>query len=282
MSFLASKEKGAICLFGAPFDSTSSFRPGSRFGPQAIREASHGLETYSPVQRLDLADSSFIDMGDLELPFGDPAKSLSLIEEKTSGILSSGAIPFLTGGEHLVTLGSFNAVERYHKDIKVIHLDAHADLREEYLGSRLSHATVIRRISETVGFDRIKQIGVRSMDRSEAELALRLSASPEEAIKWAQDDPIYLTCDLDILDPSIFPGTGTPEPGGIAFNDLSEMLLILINSLNVAAIDMVELSPICDITGTSSVVAAKLVRECLIAIGRKVKEVHHACGQGVA
>jgi agmatinase len=282
MGFISSGEKGAICLFGAPFDSTSSFRPGSRFGPQAIREASHGLETYSPVQKLDLADISFIDAGDLEVPFGDPGQALSLIEKKTSGILSSGAIPFLTGGEHLVTLGAFNAVARYHKDIKVIHLDAHADLREEYLGSRLSHATVIRRISEIVGFDRIKQIGVRSMDRSEAELACRLSASPEEAIKWAQDDPIYLTCDLDILDPSVFPGTGTPEPGGIAFNDLSGMLLYLINALNVAAIDMVELCPMCDLAGTSSVVAAKLVRECLIAIGRKVKEVHHARGQGVA
>jgi agmatinase len=282
MAFISSGEKGAICLFGAPFDSTSSFRPGSRFGPQAIREASHGLETYSPVQKMDLADISFIDMGDLELPFGDPGQALSLIEEKTSGILSSGAIPFLIGGEHLVTLGAFKAVERYHKDIKVIHLDAHADLREEYLGLRLSHATVIRRVSEIVGTGRIKQIGVRSMDRTEVELAGELASLPDDVIIWGQGSPIYLTCDLDIMDPSIFPGTGTPEPGGITFNDLSEMLLSLINSLNVAAIDMVELSPICDNTGTSSVVAAKLVRECLIAIGRKVKEVHHACGQGVA
>ncbi len=282
MGFISSGENGAICLFGAPFDSTSSFRPGSRFGPQAIREASHALETYSPVQTLDLADISFIDAGDLELPFGDPGQALSLIEKKTSSILSSGAIPFLMGGEHLVTLGAFKAVERHYRDIRLVHLDAHADLREEYLGSRLSHATVIRRISETAGFDRIKQIGVRSLDRSEAELAGKLSSTPEKVIKWAQDDPIYLTCDLDILDPSVFPGTGTPEPGGIAFNDLSKMLLNLINSLNVAAIDMVELCPMCDLAGTSSVVAAKLVRECLIAIGRKVKEVHHACGQGVA
>ena len=276
MKFLASKETGAICLFGAPFDSTSSFRPGSRFGPQAIREASHGLETYSPDQRLDLADISFVDMGDLELPFGDPGQALSLIEEKTSSILSSGAIPFLTGGEHLVTLGAFKAVERYYKDIKVIHLDAHADLRDEYLGSKLSHATVIRRVSEIVGTGRIKQIGVRSMDRTEVELAAKLASFPDDVIIWGQGGPIYLTCDLDILDPSIFPGTGTPEPGGIAFNDLSEMLLKLINSLNVAAIDIVELSPIYDITGTSSVVAAKLVRECLIAIGRKFKEENHA------
>ncbi|HEY9161287.1 MAG TPA: agmatinase [Desulfomonilia bacterium] len=270
MRFIASKEKGAICLFGAPFDSTSSFRPGSRFGPQAIREASHGLETYSPVQKMDLQDISFIDAGDLELPFGDPAQALLMIEEKSSNILSSGAIPFLTGGEHLVTLGTFKAVERHYRDIRLVHLDAHADLREEYLGSRFSHATVIRRISETVGFDRIKQIGVRSSDRSEAELAAKLSSTPEEIIKWAHNSPIYLTCDLDILDPSIFPGTGTPEPGGITFNELSGILLKLINSLNIAAIDMVELCPMCDLTGTSSVVAAKLVRECLIAIGRKV------------
>jgi agmatinase len=270
MRFLASKEKGVICLFGAPFDSTTSFRPGSRFGPQAIREASHGLETYSPVQKLDLADISFVDEGDLELPFGDPYKALELIEKKTSDILSTGAVPFLTGGEHLVTLGAFKALERCYPDIKVIQLDAHADLRDEYLGARLSHATVIRRVTEIVGIDRIKQIGVRSMDRSEAELALNLSSSLIEVIKWAHNSPVYITSDLDILDPSVFPGTGTPEPGGITFNELSEMLLSLITSLNIVAIDMVELSPMCDITGTSSVVAAKLVRECLIAIGKKL------------
>jgi agmatinase len=282
MRFLASKETGAICLFGAPFDSTTSFRPGSRFGPQAIREASHGLETYSPVQDLDLTDSSFVDVGNLELPFGDPYRTLELIEKETGSILSTGAIPFLIGGEHLVTLGAFRALDQYYQDIKVIQLDAHADLRDEYLGTSLSHATVIRRVAEIVGIDRIKQIGVRSMDRSETELACKLASSRNEVIEWAHNSPVYITCDLDILDPSVFPGTGTPEPGGITFNELSEILISLIKSVHIAAIDMVELSPMYDITGTSSVVAAKLVRECLIAIGRKFKEVNHARGQGAA
>jgi agmatinase len=270
MAFMASKKIGRICLFGAPFDSTASFRPGSRFGPQAIRETSFGLETYSPGQDYDLTDISFTDEGDLELPFGDPAPALEIIEKKTASILSDNGIPFLFGGDHLVSLGAFRAVRFHCPDVKVIHIDAHADLREEYLGSKLSHASVIRRISELAGFDNIRQIGIRSMDRSEVSLARTLKTDFKAAISWAGNSPVYLTCDLDVLDPSVLPGTGTPEPGGISFIELTDTLIQLIKALKITGIDIVELAPMLDPTGNSSVVAAKLVRECLIAIGKKL------------
>ena len=279
MKFMASKKRGRIRLFGAPFDSTSSFRPGSRFGPQAIRDASYGLETYSPGQDFDLEDISFSDEGDLELPFGAPEPALEIIDNKTSSILSDNSIPFILGGEHLVTLGAFRAVHRSCPDIKVIHLDAHADLREDYLGMKLSHATVIRRISDMIGMDGIRQIGIRSMAKEESAIAKQLRTSAEQVITWASSSAVYLTCDLDILDPSVLPGTGTPEPGGLSLNELRQVLTDLTTSLNIAGIDIVELSPSIDTTGNSSVVAAKLVRECLISIGKKYKEDHYAGGQ---
>lgn len=282
MNFIASKEKGGICLFGAPFDSTASFRPGSRFAPQAIREASYALETYSFVQGIDLEDLSFFDDGNLELPFGDPCDALGLIEDKIARIISNGSKPFLIGGEHLVTLGAFRSARKSYPDIKLVHIDAHADLRDEYLGKKLSHATVVRRISEITELQGIKQIGVRSVDRSEISLADELNSNLTDVLKWAQNSPLYITCDLDVLDPSVLPGTGTPEPGGMTFNELNDLLLALIEKLDVEVIDIVELSPMYDISGTSSVVAAKLVRECLIAIGRKAREVNNGNRPGAA
>jgi agmatinase len=279
VKFIASNDNGKICIFGAPFDSTSSFRPGSRFAPQAIRDASYGLETYSIEQDYDLEDISFTDDGDLELPFGDPAPAIDIIEEKTSSCLLENKLPFLLGGEHLVTLGAFRAVYKLFPDTRVIHLDAHADLRDDYLGAKLSHATVIRRIADIIGLDRIRQIGIRSMTKEEAEPVKQIRASYKDAALWATDYPVYLTCDLDVLDPSVLPGTGTPEPGGMTFIELKDILIHLTSTLNIAAIDIVELSPQIDHSGNSSVVAAKLLRECLISLGKKQREVKHAGGQ---
>lgn len=267
MQYIASKTSGRICLFGAPFDSTTSYRPGSRFGPPAIREASYSLETYSPIQDADLADVSFMDRGDIELPFGDPAPGLAMIKKTTEEILAAERLPFLLGGEHLVTLGAIQAAAQTYDGLKVIHLDAHADLREDYLGQRLSHATVIRRVSDITGTDSIRQIGIRSLDKPERELMQRLKSSPAEIVAWAGESPCYLTCDLDILDPSVLPGTGNPEPGGISFMELIHLLLPIFAHTHIVGLDMVELAPNQDPTGASSVVAAKVVRECLIALG---------------
>ena len=269
-TYMSAQSDGRICLFGAPFDSTSSFRPGSRFGPGAIREASYALETFSPIQGADLEDCTFMDQGDLELPFGDPVPVLAHIESHAEEILSRGRTPFLLGGEHLVSLGAIRAAARAHPDLMVIHLDAHADLREEYLGMKLSHATVIRRVLDLLGPDSVRQIGVRSCTRQEHGIASTLVSLPEQIALRTGTKPCYLTCDLDILDPSVLPGTGTPEPGGLTFNELAATLISIMTRVHIVGLDVVELAPQIDPTGVSSVVAAKVVRECLIALGRRI------------
>lgn len=271
MTYMSAQPDGRICLFGAPFDSTTSYRPGSRFAPGAIREASFGLETFSPALAGDLEDCSFMDLGDLELPFGDPAPALALVEQCTEGLLSRGKIPFLLGGEHLVSLGAIRAMHRRYPDLMIIHLDAHADLREEYLGMKLSHATVMRRVLDLVGAENIRQLGVRSCTRQEHGLAVDLESIPEQIALRAGARPCYLTCDLDILDPSVLPGTGTPEPGGCTFPELVKLLTSILARQHVMGLDVVELAPQLDPTGVSAVVAAKVVRECLITLDRTLK-----------
>ncbi len=266
MSFIGAKPAGHLCIFGAPFDATTSFRPGARFGPEAIRSASYGIETFSPLLNLDLENTDFMDDGDLELPFGNPEPALDLIMSRTAAILSEGRLPILLGGEHLVSLGAIRAAAAHFEDLKIIHLDAHADLRDEYLGQKLSHATVMRRAGEICDLDNIRQIGIRSCDRNEFDLAGKIKAQPQEILTWAGNSPCYLTLDLDVLDPAFLPGTGTPEPGGMSFNELLEALMLLIAKLNIVALDMVELAPMLDHSGVSAVVAAKLLRECLLAL----------------
>lgn len=138
-------EEARIVIFGAPFDSTTSYRPGTRFASRTMRAESYGLETYSPYQDLDLEDAAVFDGGDLELCFGDVDRALGAITDFTAKILEKGRLPLMIGGEHLVTLGSVRAVASKYPDLHVIHFDAHADLRDDYLGARLSHATVLRR-----------------------------------------------------------------------------------------------------------------------------------------
>jgi len=266
--YMSSKAEGRICLFGAPFDSTASFRPGARFGPAAIREASYGLETFSPVQSADLDDCPYMDMGDLELPFGDPVPALDMVEKTACEILAKGRIPFMLGGEHLMSLGAIRAAMKIHPGLTVVHIDAHADLREDYLGARLSHATVMRRVFELTGPDSLFQIGVRSCTREEHALVNELDTLPERIALKIGERPCYLSCDLDVLDPSVLPGTGTPEPGGLMFGELSSILVSVMTRLNIIGLDVVELAPQLDPSGVSGVAAAKIVRECLLALYR--------------
>lgn len=259
-------------LFGAPFDGTTSFRPGTRFGPQAIRAESDGIETYSPYQNKDLEDIAVFDSGDLLLPFGNTEAVLSMIEARTQEILDAGKMPVMLGGEHLVTLGAVRAMVKKYPDLHIIHFDAHADLRDDYLGERLSHATVLRRSWDLLGDGRIHQFGIRSGERSEFEFALEHTDFHPFNVKDVLDVvlalgdkvPVYVTLDLDVLDPSLFCGTGTPEAGGIVFQDLEEALLAL-EALNVVGFDMNELSPHYDASGVSTAVACKVLREMLLA-----------------
>lgn len=276
--FIASSEEYAsarVVLFGAPYDSTTSFRPGTRFGPAAIRSESFGIETYSPLQDRDLEDFPFYDAGDLELPFGAPDRALEMIEARAEDILAAGKIPFLLGGEHLVTLGTVRAVVKRYPDLHVIHFDAHADLREDYLGVRLSHACVMRRCHDLLGDGRIFQFGIRSGTREEFEFmrAGHVVTEPFSDATLAEvldsippDAPVYLTVDMDVLDPSAFPGTGTPEAGGFAYRQLVSDVVRICSQLNVVGLDNVELAPTLDPTGRSTALACTFLRECLLAL----------------
>lgn len=272
----ASYEDADIVIFGAPFDSTTSYRPGTRFGSRAIRHESYGLETYSPYQDKDLTDCSTFDSGDIELSMGSSEIALSQISERTRTILEDGKLPFMVGGEHLVTLGAFREVAAKYPDLHVIHFDAHTDLRDEYLGVQLSHACVIRRCHDIVGDGRIHQFGIRSGDRPEFVWAAQGHTEMhkfnldglKETVKALGSTPVYFTIDLDVLDPSIFPGTGTPEAGGISFMDLINAIILVGVNCNVVGCDVNELSPSYDPSGVSTAVACKVVRELILSLNK--------------
>lgn len=268
-------EDAEIVLFGAPFDSTTSFRPGTRFGPSAIRLDSFGLETYSPYLDHDLSDCKVMDAGDLVLPFGNATQALDAIYERTKLIVDSGKIPFMIGGEHTVTFGAFKAVFEKYPDLHMIHFDAHTDLRDTYYGEKFSHATVIRRCYDLVGDKKIFHFGLRSGAKEEFIFAKEHDTIEKSSCKTLddvlpllKDVPVYVTIDLDVLDPSFFPGTGTPEFGGISFSDLLESVFKM-SKLNVVGMDINELSPHYDASGASTACACKITRESLIALGMK-------------
>jgi agmatinase len=251
-------------IFGAPFDGTTTYRPGTRFGPAKIRQEFFGIETFSPFQRRDLADVKYEDEGDLELPFGNTGKALSLVESLTASILAKGQTPLMLGGEHLVTLGAFRAVVKKFPDVCVVHFDAHADLREDYLGEPLSHSTVLRRIYELTGKNRITQFGIRSGTKDEFEF---IDKNISHTLPSKKN--VYLTIDLDVLDPAEFPGTGTPEAGGYSYNQLLAETKKVFETCRVVAVDIVELSPPYDPSGISTALACKFLREILLFLEEK-------------
>ena len=272
----SSFEEASIVLYGAPFYSTTSFRPGARFGPAAMRHESFGLETYSPYQDRDLMDISVFDSGDLELCFGSSEMALADIQKRAEEILEADKFPLLLGGEHLVTLAAVRAVAAKYPDLHIIHFDAHADLRDDYLGARLSHACVLRRCHDLLGDGRIHQFCIRSGEREEFRFAAQhtdfhpLSFDGlEETVRELKEKnvPIYFTIDLDCLDPAAFPGTGTPEAGGVTFLELLEAIHMVAQA-NVVGADVNELAPMLDASGVSTATACKVLRELLLAIAK--------------
>lgn len=267
-------EESSVVVYGAPFDATTSFRPGTRFASQAMRPDSYGLETYSLYQDKDLEDYKYFDGGDLELPFGNPEKALNIIEEFATKILEDNKIPCMIGGEHLVTLGNIRAFSKKFEDLYIVHFDAHADLREEYMGEKLSHACVIKRAWDILGDGKIYQFGIRSGDRDEVYNGrghvytrnFDLETLPE-IVEKLKGKNVYVTIDLDVLDPSIFPGTGTPEPGGITFKEIVEGIKTF-KDLNVVGFDINELAPHYDQSGVSTAVACKVLREMLLVVSK--------------
>lgn len=265
-----------IALFGAPFDSTTSYRPGARFGSSAMRHESFGLETYSPYQDKDLTDYNTFDFGDLELCFGSTESALADIEKMTVQIINDEKLPILIGGEHLVTLGAVRAVSEKFPDMHIIHFDAHADLRDDYLGAKLSHSTVMHRCYDILGDGKIHQFCIRSGEKSEFEFAdlhtdmhkFNFDGLNEVVDKLVKENlPVYFSIDLDCLDSSVFSGTGTPEAGGVNFTELLKAILC-VSKTRVVGADINELAPMLDMSGVSTAVACKVLRELILALNK--------------
>lgn len=272
MSCEASFEEATTVIYGAPFDGTVSNRPGTRFAADAIRSESYGLETYSPFLNKDLEDVRIMDSGDVDITIGNKVKVLEELEETARTILNAGKLPFMIGGEHLVTLGPMRAVLEKYPDTVLVQLDAHTDLRDDYMGEPLSHATIVRRIHDLIGDNRIYQYGIRSGTKEEFDWSDTHTILEKFSIDTLKNlpgiignTPVYVTIDLDCLDPSIFPGTGTPEPGGLTYKELEPAFKVF-EQLNVVAADIVELSPPYDHSGVSNAVAAKVARELMLSI----------------
>jgi agmatinase len=266
----ASFEKSRGVILGCPYDGSASFRPGARFGPSAIRKASWGIETFSPYFQRDLTQCSIHDMGDLELPLGEKKISLSLIRKALSQILSKKKFPILLGGDHLITLPIVEELFRRYPNLHIIQIDAHTDLREDYLGESLSHSTVMKKVVDHLGEGRLFQIGVRSGTEDEFKLARKWkSIVPNDPralramMKHLKNQPVYVTLDLDVIDSGLLPGVGTPEPGGLTFQGLLSLLKEL-QSLHVVGFDVVELAPDYDPTGISSVTTSVILREMIL------------------
>ncbi len=254
-----------IVMLGMPFDGTVSYRPGSRFAPEQIRLASWGLEEYSPNFDKELSDVNFHDAGDLEFPLGNTYKSLEMIEENVEDIYRDGKRVFGIGGEHLVTLPEIKAVSKFYKNLAIVHFDAHTDLREQYMGEEMSHSAVIRHASKIVGPENIKQIGIRSGMKEEWDFMREYGTliHKHSELDCLKGKKIFVTVDLDVLDPSIMPGTGTPESGGLDFNTLAGWFKYL-KDFDIIGADVVELAPDYDASGVSTAVATKVIRELLM------------------
>lgn len=272
MGSVASLEEADRVIIGLPMDFTTSFRPGTRHAPYRVREVSEGVEEYSIYQDCSLEEISFFDAGDVAIPFGNVQESLKRMEATAQELLSINKKIFSIGGEHLVSLPIIKAYAKYYPDLVVIQMDAHADLREDYLGEELSHATVMRHVLEIVGDKNLFQLGIRSGTREEMQFAKRcsnlyldefLSVLPEVKEKVGSR-PVYITLDIDVLDPAFAPGTGTPEAAGISSRDLIKALVGL-GQLNVVGFDMVEISPPYDVGENTSILGAKILREALLA-----------------
>lgn len=274
--FLRSKEsyeQSKVVVVGAPLDQTTSFRPGTRIGPGRIRELSYGLEDYSPYLNDSLNEKSFYDLGDIELPLGNLNKSLEMIELTAHQIVKDGKIPLFIGGEHLITYPVIKQVASKYPKMKVIHFDAHADLRDSFFGERLSHATVLRRVCECIQDKHLYQFGIRSGVEEEFEFAkehvntflVDVKEPFLNSFEQFKDFPVYVTFDIDVIDPAYAPGTGTQEPGGCTSKEVFEIIKTF-RELEIVGFDLVEVSPPLDFSERTCLLAAKIIRELLICI----------------
>jgi agmatinase len=260
-------------ILGIPLDETTSFRPGTRFGPSATREASMALEEFSLRQKRTLIADNYYDAGDLVLPMGNVEKALSVIKTAADQVLDNGQKFMAVGGEHLITYPLVQAMLEKYPDLVLIQFDAHADLRSRFTGTQFSHGTVMRRVIELLGPGRVYQLGIRSADEAELQETRGLSEvhfynviEPlRSIIPRLGKSPVYLSIDIDVVDPAFAPGTGVPEPGGITSQELLDALSYLAGN-NIVGVDLVEVSPAYDGTGQTGLLAAAVVRESLLLL----------------
>ncbi|MBR0583391.1 agmatinase [Bacillus altitudinis MN12] len=267
-------EDAKVILYGMPMDWTVSYRPGSRFGPNRIREVSIGLEEYSPYLDRELHEVPFFDAGDIPLPFGNAQKSLDLIEEYVDSILEKGKFPLGMGGEHLVSWPVFRAMYKKYPDLAIIHMDAHTDLREEYEGEPLSHSTPIRKVAGLIGPENVYSFGIRSGMKEEFEWAkeagmhiskFEVLEPLKQVLPKLKGRPVYVTIDIDVLDPAHAPGTGTVDAGGITSKELLASIHAIAGSaVHVVGADLVEVAPVYDHSDQTANTASKLLREMLL------------------
>lgn len=266
-----SYEDAQAVLLGIPMDYTVSFRPGTRLGPASIRNVSVGIEEYSPYYDRELGDYTYCDLGDLALPFGNVEKSLEIIEQASRQILAAAKFPIFLGGEHLVSYPLIKPFAEKYPDLRVVHFDAHADLRTDYYGEYNSHATVMRKVAEMLGPKRLYQFGIRSGTREEFLFAKEYTnlvredvlEALETALPELEGYPVYVSLDIDVVDPAFAPGTGTQEAGGCTSKEILKAIHLL-DRLNVVGFDLVEVSPVLDSSERTALLAAKLVREAIL------------------
>lgn len=275
-SCTADYDEADVVIFSVPMDATTSFRPGTRFAGNAIRVDSIGVEWYSPYRDADLKDFKTVDTGDLDLPIGAVEDALEIVYQATKQVVKDNKLPMVIGGEHLISYPVIKALHEAYDDLHVIHLDAHTDLRENFFGRALSHATFMRQAHKFLGDHKIFQFGIRSGDKHEFEWAKRHIHQQkfdftglDKVVEKIKDKPVYITIDLDVLDPSVFPGTGTPEPGGMQYKDLLWAFDQFEKLNHIVGADIVELSPYLDPSGASNAVAAKSLRELILILHKQ-------------
>lgn len=267
-------EESEAVIYGMPMDWTVSYRPGSRFGPTRIREVSIGLEEYSPYLDRELEEVKFFDAGDIPLPFGNAQRSLEMIEEFVDKVLDAGKFPLGMGGEHLVSWPVMKAMYKKYPDLAIIHMDAHTDLRVEYEGEPLSHSTPIRKVAELIGPENVYSFGIRSGMKEEFEWAkengmyiakFEVLEPLKEILPKLAGRPVYITIDIDVLDPAHAPGTGTVDAGGITSKELLASIHEIARSdIHVVGADLVEVAPVYDHSEQTANTASKFIREMIL------------------
>ena len=267
-------KENSFGIIGVPFDSTTSYHSGARLGPIVVREASFGFEKYNTVFNKDLT-ACFYDFGDVNVIHGNCEKPCQIVEDTVNDLIELNIKPIIIGGEHSASIGAIRALAEKYEKLTVIHLDAHRDLAFEFIGEKYSHATVMRRAHE-MGVDLV-QIGIRSSSKDEEDFVKstyniqtfknRDVHKHMDAIEYYLiniDGPIYISIDMDVVDPSIAPRVGNPTPGGLFISEL-ETIIETLSHKNIVGLDVVETAS--DRLGdNTAVVGAKLIYDFLTLI----------------